>query len=67
MKTRLGRGMKMGLNKGPNSRTFNKRNEQTRMNKLERGLTIVEGLDKLCLCDEIHNNDLVKLLKTCLN
>jgi hypothetical protein len=27
-KTRLGRGTKLGLNKGSNSRTFNKRNEQ---------------------------------------
>jgi hypothetical protein len=27
-KSILGRGMKMGLNRGPNSRTFNKRNEE---------------------------------------
>jgi hypothetical protein len=27
-KSRLGKGMKMGLNRGPNSRKFNKRNEQ---------------------------------------
>jgi hypothetical protein len=30
------------------------------MNKLERGSTTVEGMERMCLCDEILNNDHVE-------
>jgi hypothetical protein len=60
----LGRETKMRLNMRPNSRTYNKRNEQFLLNKFGRGSTIVERLDKMCMCGEMQDNSFVKLLRS---
>ena len=56
-----------GLDGGYISRNNNKRNEWTWTYKLGGRTGQIKGLDKMCLCDEMHNNDLVELLRTCLN